>query len=156
MRKYLGQCKLSIWIKRSLVMTLTFINFYVASAYARPSLGGGGGDTQMNTDSIGGVADNIRSSFGSLAAVITAGSYIAGMGFVLASLFKFKAHKDNPQQESVGKPIGLLMIGAAMLFLPQVFTVSGATMFGGTAEVGGVVGVTTFGGAGGAPGGGTP
>lgn len=94
---------------------------------------------------IGEVASNLQQSFGSLAEVITAGAYIAGMGFVMGAIFKFKAHKDAPTQIPIGTPIALLFIGAAMIFLPQVFSIAGTTLFGSTASVGGIDGVTSFG-----------
>ena len=55
-----------------------------------------------------------------VAKLITAGSYIAGMGFGVGSIVKFKAHKDNPTQIPVGTPIALLFVAAALLFMPSV------------------------------------
>jgi intracellular multiplication protein IcmD len=95
--------------------------------------------------SIGSVAENVQGSFSALAMVITSGSYIAGFAMVLAAIFKFKAHKDNPTQIPVGTPIALLFIGASLIFLPQIFSISGTTLFGSEGETGGVEGVTEFG-----------
>jgi intracellular multiplication protein IcmD len=73
------------------------------------------------------------SSYGNIASLITAGSYVAGFAFVLGAILKFKAHKDNPTQIPVGTPIALIFIAAALLFLPTIISVSGATLFGSTA-----------------------
>jgi intracellular multiplication protein IcmD len=94
------------------------------------------------TNDLGQVASNITSSFSNLAKLITAGAYMAGIGFMMASMLKFKAHKDNPTQIPIGTPIALLFIGAALIFLPNIFHIAGYTIFGGTGGAGGVAGTT--------------
>lgn len=79
---------------------------------------------------IGGMASSITQSFTSLAKLITAGSYLAGLGFSIGAIMKFKQHKDNPTQIPIGTPIALVFIAAALLFLPSILGVAGATMFG--------------------------
>lgn len=93
---------------------------------------------------LGAVASNVTASFASLASLITASSYVAGMGFAVAAILKFKAHKDNPTQIPVGTPIALLFIGAALLFMPSIFQTTGQTLFGSNASVAGVSGETSF------------
>jgi intracellular multiplication protein IcmD len=93
---------------------------------------------------LGGVAGQITKSFGALAQLVTAISYVAGMGFGMASILKFKAHKDNPTQIPIGTPIALLFVAAALLFLPTLFGIAGSTIFGATKNTGGVSGVSTF------------
>lgn len=80
--------------------------------------------------SIGTVASTITASFEKLTKLITAGSYLAGLGFSIGAIMKFKQHKDNPTQIPIGTPIALIFIGAALLFLPSVLTTVGDTMFG--------------------------
>lgn len=98
---------------------------------------GGGGQT------IGSVATQVTTSFSALAKLITAASYVAGMGFALSAILKFKQHKDNPQQIPIGTPIALLFIAAGLIFLPTIFGVAGQTIFGSSATAGGVSGVST-------------
>ena len=43
-----------------------------------------------------------RPPAGSIAKAITAGAYVAGFGFGIAAIAKFKAHKDNPTQIHIG------------------------------------------------------
>jgi len=93
---------------------------------------------------IGDVADTVVDNFKALARLITAAAYIAGMGFAIGSILKFKAHKDNPTQIPVGTPIAMLFIAAAMIFLPSIFTIAGHTLFGSGAETGGIGGVYSF------------
>ncbi|MCP3679908.1 MAG: type IV secretion protein IcmD [Gammaproteobacteria bacterium] len=94
------------------------------------------------TQNIGSLASNIQSSFGSIALLITSGSYIAGFGFAVASILKFKAHKDNPTQIPVGTPVALLFIAVALIFMPSLFNIGGQTVFGSGMTAGGVTGVT--------------
>lgn len=87
--------------------------------------------TYASTDlTIGGVASLITESFTSLARLITAASYLAGLGFSIGAILKFKQHKDNPTQIPVGTPIAMLFIASALLFLPSLLDVTGTTMFG--------------------------
>lgn len=93
---------------------------------------------------IGDIGTQITTSFAGLAKLVTAGAYIAGMGFALTSILKFKQHKDNPTNIPIGTPIALLFIGGALLFLPNLFGIAGQTIFGTTAGAGGISGVTSF------------
>jgi intracellular multiplication protein IcmD len=93
---------------------------------------------------IGSVAQKITGNAAALARLITAGSYVAGMAFAVGAIVKFKAHKDNPTQIPIGTPIALLFVGAALIFIPTVFKVSGATMFGGSGVQATVSGISTF------------
>jgi intracellular multiplication protein IcmD len=97
----------------------------------------------------GGVAAAIMGSFGNLARLITAGSYLAGLAFSIGAIMSFKQHKDNPTQTPIGKPIGLTFIAAALLFLPSILAVTGYTMFqtgAKTAGPGGTIFSTSGGG----------
>jgi intracellular multiplication protein IcmD len=76
------------------------------------------------------MASSITSSFTSLTKLITAGSYLAGLGFSIGAVMKFKQHKDNPTQVPIGTPIALVFVAAALLFLPSILSVASETMFG--------------------------
>lgn len=78
---------------------------------------------------LGKVAEKITGTFENVAKLITAGSYIAGLGFSIGAIMKFKQHKDNPTQITIGTPIALLFIAAALLFLPSILDVAGGTLF---------------------------
>jgi intracellular multiplication protein IcmD len=94
---------------------------------------------------IGAIASNVTSNLGAIAQLITAASYVAGMGFAVGAVVKFKAHKDNPTQITIGMPIALLFVAAALIFIPSVFKSSGQTLFGASGgDVAGVGGVTSF------------
>lgn len=94
-------------------------------------------------ETIGAIATGVTESFAGLAKLITAGAFLAGIGFAMAAIFKFKAHKDNPQQIPIGTPIALLFVAAALMFLPLVYGSMGETIFGKTGR-GELTGVSTF------------
>jgi intracellular multiplication protein IcmD len=94
---------------------------------------------------VGSVAAQVTSNVANIAKLVTAASYVAGMAFAVGGIVKFKAHKDNPTQVPIGTPIALLFVGAALIFIPTVFRVSGSTLFGSSGTVGGISGITSFG-----------
>ncbi|PJE17822.1 MULTISPECIES: hypothetical protein [Legionella] len=122
-------------IKRYLEPLLTWVACFSLMAIA--------GEVAAST-SLGTMASSITSSFTSVAKLITAGSYLAGLGFAVSAILKFKQHKDNPTQITIGTPIALVFIAAALLFLPSILGVAGQTMFGTTGSVAGPSG-TIFG-----------
>ena len=89
---------------------------------------------------LGGVATNITGSFAEVSKLITAGSYLAGLGFSVGAIIQFKAHKDSPQQTPIGKPIALIFIAAALLFIPTILDITSETMFGGQGTTAGATG----------------
>lgn len=99
----------------------------------------------IKTSGIGDVAAKVTSNLGNIAKLITAASYVAGMGFAVGSIVKFKAHKDNPTQVPIGMPVALLFVAAALIFIPSVYQASGSTLFGSSGSVAGISGITSFG-----------
>ena len=89
---------------------------------------------------IAGVAQTATSNLLSVAQLVTAGSYLGGMGIGVVAIVKFKAHKENSTQVPISQPIALLFISAALLFIPSVFSSAGHTLFvsGQQAGIGGV------------------
>jgi len=95
--------------------------------------------------SIGDVAKSVTKTFGQIASIITATSYIAGLGFAIGAILKFKQHKDNPTQIPIGTPVALLFVAASLLFLPSILETAGGTLFGSDAKISGVSGVEDVG-----------
>jgi len=81
------------------------------------------------TDTIGNLAQNVTGSFQQLGKLMAATSYLAGFGFAIAGVFKFKQHKDNPTQIPMGTPIALLAVGVILIFLPGIISPIGYTIF---------------------------
>lgn len=63
------------------------------------------------------IAESIISSFTNLTKVITALSYLAGLGFSIGAIIKLKHHKDRPPIP-IGTPVALAFTAAALLFVP--------------------------------------
>jgi intracellular multiplication protein IcmD len=59
-------------------------------------------------------------------------AYVAGMGFVLGGILKFKGHKDAPDQVTISTPVDELFVSSTLLFLPELIADTGATLFGPT------------------------
>ncbi len=74
------------------------------------------------------IAQNVTGSFGSIAQLFLAIAYIAGVGFAVAAIFKFKQHKDNPTQIPLGTPIALLAIAVSLIFLGYFIKPLGETL----------------------------
>ena len=126
---------------RSIVKAAVYMavgaGFFIMAAYADTS-------TTPPPNSLGDVAATVTSSFANLAKMISAISYIAGFAFSIAGVFKLKQHKDNPQQIAVTIGITLIALGIGLIFMPSIFQMGGATLFGTNAQTAGVTGITTF------------
>jgi intracellular multiplication protein IcmD len=118
------------WIKAAVLASVAMGLFYTGYANA-------------GTGDIGSVASTLTTTFASVAKMVTAMSYLIGMGFGVSAMLKFKAHKDNPQGTPLGVPMMLLFVAAGLLFLPSIFSMGGASL--GFSSVGGITGVNTFG-----------
>ena len=128
--------KVALWVGAITGLSLGLVAIAAASGAAPAAAAATG---------VGAVAANISSNLGGIAKLVTGGSYVAGMAFAVGAIVKFKAHKDNPTQIAISMPITLLFVGAALIFIPSVFTSSGATLFGTGAKASSVSGLTTFG-----------
>lgn len=87
------------------------------------------------SQSLGSVAANITSSMNNVAKLITAVSYVAGIGFALMGLLKLKAHKDQPAQVALSQPLVLILIAAGLIFLPSLINTTGQTLWDGNQVV---------------------
>ncbi len=56
--------------------------------------------------------------------------YLSGVGFGIASVYKFKQYKDNPTQIPIGTPFALLMVSILMVSMPGLIGVVTTTIFG--------------------------
>lgn len=70
----------------------------------------------------------------SIATLLNVASYVAGVGFALAGVLQFKAHKESPQQVPLSKPIVLIIVAACLLFLPSIMNIAGQSLFGSSGQ----------------------
>lgn len=111
-----------------MLLGLTVLIFFVTSGYA------------VEQKTLGETAKFVTGSFEAVVKLIVAAAYIAGLGFAVGAVMKFKQHKDNPTQIPIGTPIALLFVAAALIFLPTLIGVTQATIFEGGATAGGATG----------------
>lgn len=90
--------------------------------------------------SYGDVSSNIRLSFEGIAYLVSASSYLGGMSLAIASILKFKQHKENPTQIPIGTPLAIILIASALIFMPSVLGALAHTLFGTSGTVGGLNG----------------
>lgn len=81
------------------------------------------------TSDLSGVAETLTTNIKSLADLLIIIAYVAGIGFALAGVIQFKAHKDNPAQVPLSKPMVYIAVGAALLFLPSLMSTAGSSIF---------------------------
>ena len=113
-------------MKSALSMCLGMMGFYITNALA--------------ANDIAGIANTITGSFESIGKLMVATAYLAGFGLTIGAIFKFKQHKDNPQQTPMGIPITMLLVGIALIFLPNIISPAGTSIFGEGATTGGFTG----------------
>ncbi len=80
-------------------------------------------------DGFGAMAGRMTDGVAAITKLLQGIALVAGIGFAIAAIFKFKQHKDNPTQIPVGTPIALVFIGAALIFLPALVKTTGASLF---------------------------
>jgi len=122
-----------------LKISIVVLGLYIGTACA-----------EVNT--IGDIANTIVLTFQNVGRLMLACSYISGIGFTIASIFKFKQHRDNPTQIPVGTPIALLGIAVMLIFLPGIIKPVGFTIFGAGANLESMAGGFTGNGASSLPG----
>ena len=94
-----------------------------------------GGATTLAT-----LATNVTDQFTAIGQLMIGVAYIAGIGFGISAVFKFKQHKDNPTQIPIGTPFALLAVSVILVFLPALYAPAGESVFGSTSAAGGFTG----------------
>ena len=79
------------------------------------------------------IATTVSTEATAIAKLLSVTSYVAGVGFALAGILQFKAHKENPQQTPLSKPVVMIVVAACLLFLPTILNIAGASLFGSSA-----------------------
>ena len=75
------------------------------------------------------VLDNVLCSYGEIANLLGSFGYITGVCFGIASAFKFKQHRDNPSQVTIGFPLAYLTTAVGLIFMSSVLREGGDTFF---------------------------
>ncbi len=127
--------KLTTQLKKYLfpIAILSFCCFSTVTVWAAAS---------GTPDSLSTISSRIQSNVLSIVKLLIVLSYCAGVGFAMAGVLQFKAHKDNPQQTPLSKPMVYLAVAAFLLFLPSLMGTAGSTIFGGNTGTAPPSGVT--------------
>lgn len=83
---------------------------------------------------IASMATTIKTQASAVATLLNVAAYVAGVGFALAGVLQFKAHKENPQQTPLSKPVVMIVVAACLLFLPTIMNIAGASLFGSSGK----------------------
>lgn len=98
---------------------------------------------------IGAMAEQVTTSMNAIATLIGSAAYVAGLAFFMGALLKFKQHRDNPTQVPIGTPFTYFGIAVCLVFLPNLLSSTGETVFtdpktkGASGQGFGDLGVTT-------------
>ncbi len=76
------------------------------------------------------INSNIDTSVTVLAKILSDISLIAGIGFVMASFFKFHQHKLNPTNIPLSQGITLILIGSGLILFPTLLPTTTRAVFG--------------------------
>jgi len=117
MRLESRKTKIHTLIKGMFLSALVFIGFYSIAAMAADST------------TLSGILAQVTGTYTPLERVITGTCVLAGVGFAVGSILKFKAHKDNPTQVPIGAAISLLALAIALMFLPYLVKGTGLQIF---------------------------
>ncbi|MAJ82503.1 MAG: hypothetical protein CMF41_06270 [Legionellales bacterium] len=88
------------------------------------------GIAQAAYTSISASLSGIISLFGLIAQIFTGMAYVVGLMLFIAAIMKFRQHRDNPQQVTIGQPLTLFGLSVVAIFLPGFLNLAGA-FFGG-------------------------
>ncbi|HCU05466.1 MAG: hypothetical protein A2X77_01300 [Gammaproteobacteria bacterium GWE2_42_36] len=105
-------------LKLMSLSTLIVTGFYSIAAYAAAD------------STLSGILSKVTGAYTPLEKVITGTCVLAGVGFAVGSILKFKAHKDNPTQVPIGAAISLLALAICLMFLPYLIRGTGFQIFG--------------------------
>ncbi len=112
------------WVARVLrvcAQLLGFVGlFYVSSVYA-------------DALSLSDIETTVGNSVLTIATLMTDVALVSGVGFIMASFFKFHQHKLNPTQVPMSQGLTLLLIGAGLCVFPSLIPTASTSVFG-TAE----------------------
>lgn len=76
------------------------------------------------------ISKSVDGTVSELATVLVDVCLIAGIGFIMASFFKFHQHKQNPQQVQMSQGISLLLIGCGLTLVPLLIPTASVAIMG--------------------------
>ena len=77
---------------------------------------------------------NLYCSFDPISIMLGGAGYLGGIAFGAAAALKFKQHRDNPTQVSIGFPLVYLTIAVGLVYMPSLLSEGRNTLFSETGE----------------------
>lgn len=68
----------------------------------------------------------VASLYAQIAAIFTGAAYVAGLMLFVGAIFKFRQHREAPQQVPIGQPLTLFGLSVLAVFLPGFLDLTGA------------------------------
>lgn len=87
--------------------------------------------SQSQANGISDVSTELQTQLGSLPQLFTSASYVMGVGFTIAGLFKLKEYVDDPTSGNMKNALIRLALGALLILLPFVIQTSAQTVDAG-------------------------
>jgi len=69
---------------------------------------------------------SVASLYTQIAAIFTGAAYVAGLMLFVGAIFKFRQHREAPQQVPIGQPLTLFGLSVLAVFLPGFLDLTGA------------------------------
>jgi len=88
--------------------------------------------------SLNAIKGTVSSAIKDLMSMLQDVAMVTGVGFVIASFFKFHQHKMQPTQVSLSQGVTLLLVGAGLTIFPSLLGTTTKSVFGATAGSGAV------------------
>lgn len=117
-----GRLNMVLQFIKRWTIPLAIVVWWLTTTLVFAQGGGGGGD-------IASVATKVKTQATAVATLLNVAAYVAGVGFALAGILQFKAHKENPQQTPLSKPVVMIVVAACLLFLPTIMELAGGSLF---------------------------
>ncbi|OGT48004.1 MAG: hypothetical protein A3E82_04390 [Gammaproteobacteria bacterium RIFCSPHIGHO2_12_FULL_38_11] len=92
---------------------------------------------------LSGIQTTVGASITTISALLEDVALITGIGFIMASFFKFHAHKQNPTQVPLSQGVALLVIGAGLAIFPHLLDTTSKGVFGTSIEKVGGTAITS-------------
>lgn len=91
-------------------------------------------DPAMAQTSLNKVTTELRGQMGGVADLLSAVSYIGGVGFGIKAALKLKEHNETKGQTPLSQPITMGIVAALLIALPTFLKTATETLFGGSSQ----------------------
>ena len=91
-------------------------------------------DPAMAQTGLNKVTGELKTQMGGVADLLSAVSYIGGVGFGIKAALKLKEHNESKGQTPLSQPITMGIVAALLIALPTFLKTATETLFGGSSQ----------------------